>query len=193
MRIPAQRPIAMLLLAQFTGGCQVWSAPPHGASPQEFLTTKRPPRARVITTQGDTLWFTRPQVVGDSLVEPDRIHTRWVDEPVAVARPPDVDIVPVKADTGGYQSIRLTSSTGTPMRIDHPRWTTDSIFGTTPVQREYRLAIALADVRTIQVNRTSAGHTTGLAVGVALVAAAVAVLVALENWEGPLANWGGQE
>jgi hypothetical protein len=182
VHVPGKRPIALLLLLCVTG-CTTWSRPAGGVTPQDYVTRQRPARITVITTRGGRLTLERPVVVGDSLLETDST-AHWVDEPVAVARPPDTAIVPLAMDARGYRRIRVITASGEPLEISEPVFTADSVSGTIRSLRHGRLGVPLADVREIRRQRLNTPLTVvAVVLGVGALATTLLVAILYSQWD----------
>lgn len=103
----------------------------------------------------------------------------WKTQPVSpdqvVARNPD--------------QVRVTLASGSRIVVTHPTIVGDSLIGapagsdSTPSAE--RLAVALSDVRSVEVQRVNAGKTALLIGGVGLTAL---VVIAAATWDGPLGS-----
>ncbi len=75
------------------------------------------------------------------------------------------------------QVVRVHLRSGQVVQIYHPSIASDSLTGTTEWQPSDRVAVAIADVRSVEVQRTTAGAKTAL--GVVVVVGLVGGLVYL--------------
>ncbi|MGW8282271.1 MAG: hypothetical protein ACWGON_03120 [Gemmatimonadota bacterium] len=87
--------------------------------------------------------------------------------------------------------VRVTMPDGSEFEVVGPRIVADSLIGVAPVTRDSnenpRIAVALGDVRGVEVNETDAVKTVGLLIGLGtLVALGVAIASYDDSW-----SWGG--
>jgi hypothetical protein len=168
------RTITTALLSLHLSACAGWSRPDPSVSPAVYVATQRPSVVRVLTTSGKHLYLRRPEVVGDSLCDSSRTTMVREATRVAVPRPEVGDIRVLEADEGRYRSVQITLVGGLQLQLDDPVITSDSVSGTTVIDRERRTGIPLADIRQIRVRKMNWPMT---AVGITAGAAAVAVFI----------------
>ncbi|MDH4132590.1 MAG: hypothetical protein OEV95_12380 [Gemmatimonadota bacterium] len=190
-------PIACVLLLLYLPACtstHFVAAPP----PAQLVETARPPSIRVTSTTGSTYTMASPMVSGDSLVGTigsrdatrtvslalSEIRSASVEQPASITWQVGTPTPARFVEAEHPSSIRVTRADGTILTLKSPVVRGDSLVGAVSSEGPApSTGVALSDVTSVVMSKTSAGKTLLLIVGlvaVPIVAIAIAISVAPE-------------